>query len=58
VPHMVSTERGRELAEKYARPRGDYLGRIEAWGLDVFEGSLSEWIDALMSENGGCGGAE
>lgn len=35
---------------KYAPPRGELLGRIEAWGLDVYEGSPREWRDALMGE--------
>ena len=32
------------------RRRGDYLGRIEAWGLDVYEGSRKQWKDALLAE--------
>jgi hypothetical protein len=45
--------RGRELTAsgKHAPPRGEYLGRIETWGLDVFEGSPQPWIDALRQEN-------
>lgn len=43
---------GKRIVEsgKYARPRGEFLGRIQAWGLDVFEGSPQEWIDTLMRE--------
>ncbi len=44
--------RGKAIAAsgKYLRPRGEYLGRIEAWGLDVFEGSPQEWKNALHQE--------
>jgi hypothetical protein len=45
-------ERGRRIVEsgKYAPPLGKYLGRIEYWGLDVFEGSPQPWKDALAEE--------
>jgi hypothetical protein len=44
--------RGKAIAEsgKYLPPRGEYLGRIESWGLDVYQGSPREWIDALFAE--------
>jgi hypothetical protein len=44
--------RGRALAEsgKYLPPRGEYLGRLQSWGLDVCEGSPPEWVGALMQE--------
>ena len=35
---------------RYAPPLGEYLGRIEAWGLDVFENSPQPWKDALAHE--------
>jgi hypothetical protein len=35
---------------KYTPPRGTYLSRIEAWGLDVYEGSPQPSIDALIGE--------
>lgn len=43
---------GRAVAEsgKYSPPRGEYLGRIERWGLDVFEGSPQSWKNALAEE--------
>jgi hypothetical protein len=45
-------ERGRRIVESgaYAPPLGKYLGRIDAWGLDVFENSPQPWIDALLDE--------
>jgi len=45
-------ERGRRIVQsgKYAPPLGKYLGRLESWGLDVFEGSPQPWIDALYDE--------
>ena len=44
--------RGKAIAEsgKYAPRRGEFLGRIEAWGLDVYEGSPQGWKDALAKE--------
>jgi hypothetical protein len=44
--------RGESLSRsgKYAPPRGDYLGTITHWGLDVYEGSPQEWKDALAQE--------
>jgi hypothetical protein len=44
--------RGKAIAEsgKYVRPRGKHLGRIESWGLDVYDGSPQEWKDALLAE--------
>lgn len=44
--------RGKALAESgnYLPARGEYLGTIECWGLDVYEGSPQEWIDALWAE--------
>jgi hypothetical protein len=35
---------------RYAPSRGDYLGTIAYWGLDVYEGSPQEWKDALAQE--------
>lgn len=35
---------------KHAPPRGEYLGTITAWGLDVYEGSPQEWKDVLRQE--------
>jgi hypothetical protein len=45
-------ERGKQIANsgKYAPPQGAYLGRIESWGLDVYEGSPESWKDALLDE--------
>jgi hypothetical protein len=46
--------RGKAIAEsgKYDpdRRRGAFLGRLESWGLDVYEGSPQPWIDALIAE--------
>lgn len=44
--------RGRTIiaSGRYAPPRGKYLGRLEFWGLDVYEGSPQAWIDALLAE--------
>jgi hypothetical protein len=30
--------------------RGRYLGRVESWGLDVYENSPQAWKDALYAE--------
>jgi hypothetical protein len=55
-PPVTETEdwvaRGNALIEsgKYASPRGAYLGRIEHWGIDVYQGSPEEWKDALLAE--------
>lgn len=35
---------------KYLPPRGEYLGRIRHWGLDVYENSPRPWKDALFEE--------
>lgn len=35
---------------KYLRPRGKLLGRIQLWGLDVYEGSPQQWKDSLYAE--------
>jgi len=47
------TARGLRIIKsgKYVPPRGAHLGRIEAWGLDVYEGSPQQWIDALLAES-------
>jgi tRNA U34 5-methylaminomethyl-2-thiouridine-forming methyltransferase MnmC len=47
--------RGKVLAEsnKYLPPRREHLGRLDAWGLDVFEGSPQAWKDALLAESEG-----
>jgi hypothetical protein len=47
------TESARGLAAAIAAPaddRGAFLGRLESWGLDVYEGSPQEWKDALRQE--------
>jgi hypothetical protein len=47
------TEAARGLAAAIAAPtddRGQLLGRLQTWGLDVYEGSPPEWVDALMQE--------
>jgi hypothetical protein len=43
--------RGKAIAEsgKYT-PRGAFLGRLQSWGLDVYEGSPQEWKNALFAE--------
>lgn len=43
---------GKAIAEsgEYVPERGEYLGRIEAWGLDVYENSPEEWKTALRIE--------
>lgn len=43
--------RGKAIVEsgKYAPPRGEYLGRIDHSGLDVYAGSPQPWIDALFA---------
>ena len=45
-------EHGKAIVEsgRYAPKRGEYLGTIERWGLDVYEGSPQPWIDALFAE--------
>jgi hypothetical protein len=55
--HGEWIRRGREIFEsgKYAKPRGAFLGRLDSWGLDVYEGSPQPWIDALMAEQEGHG---
>jgi hypothetical protein len=47
--------RGKAIAEsgKYAPKRGAFLGRLESWGLDVYENSPQAWIDALQAEQEG-----
>ncbi len=44
--------RGKAIAEsgKHLPRKGAPLGRIEAWGLDVYEGSPQERIDAWLAE--------
>jgi hypothetical protein len=44
--------KGEAISEsgKYLPDRGEFLGRIQAWGLDVYEGSPTEWIAALIAE--------
>jgi hypothetical protein len=45
-------ERGKQIiaSGKHAPERGEYLGTIAYWGLDVYEGSPQEWKDALAQE--------
>jgi hypothetical protein len=38
---------------KYAPKRGAFLGRLESWGLDVYEGSPEPWKQALEAEHEG-----
>jgi hypothetical protein len=44
--------RGKAIAEtrEHDPPRGEYLGRLESWGLDVYDGSPKPWIDAWIKE--------
>jgi hypothetical protein len=46
--------RGKAIAEsgKYLTARGEFLGRLESWGVDVYEGSPQEWKSALFDEEG------
>ena len=37
-------------SSKHAPPRGELLGTITAWGLDVYEGSPQQWKDTLRAE--------
>jgi hypothetical protein len=50
--HAEWIARGKRIFEsgKYAPKRGNLLGRIQAWGLDVYEGSPQSWKDALAAE--------
>jgi hypothetical protein len=43
---------GERIAEsgRYVAARGELLGYLESWGLDVYEGSPQQWIDALVAE--------
>jgi hypothetical protein len=52
--------RGKQIFEsgRYAPARGKFLGRIETWDLDVFEGSPEPWKDALEAEQSGGRGAD
>lgn len=45
-------ERGCRIVEsgKYAPRQGEYLGRIDFWGVDVYEGSPQPLIAALIEE--------
>lgn len=56
----MDAERGKAivLSGKYAPERGEYLGRIECWGLDVYSGSPEQWKDALYAERRAARGAE
>jgi hypothetical protein len=53
--HAEWVRRGREIFEsgKYAAPRGKFLGRLESWGLDVYENSPEPWKQALEAEHEG-----
>jgi hypothetical protein len=44
--------RGKAIGEsgKHLPARGKWLGCLESWGLDVYEGSPQEWKDALAAE--------
>lgn len=35
---------------QHTPPRGEHLGTINHWGLDVYENSPQEWIDTLYAE--------
>lgn len=50
--HNDAADRGKAIVEsgKYAPPRGEHLGTIRHWGLDVFEGSPQQWKSALFEE--------
>jgi hypothetical protein len=43
---------GKEIFEsgKYAPKGGELLGRLDSWGLDIYERSPKEWIDAWVKE--------
>ena len=47
-----SAQRGKQIAESgmYEPPRGEYLGTIDLWGVDVYENAPREWIDTLFAE--------
>jgi hypothetical protein len=50
------TEAARGLAAAIAAPtddRGAFLGRLESWGLDVYENSPEPWKQALEAEHEG-----
>jgi hypothetical protein len=52
--YTAEVERGRLLAASGAHlPRGELLGHLEFWGIDVYEGSPQPWIDALLAERKG-----
>jgi hypothetical protein len=38
------------IFNKHIPERGEYLGTVEYWGLDVYDGSPQEWKDALIAE--------
>ncbi|HKH51844.1 MAG TPA: hypothetical protein VKA77_08635 [Mycobacterium sp.] len=44
--------KGKQVVEsgRYAPKRGELLGRLELWGVDVYEGSPQEWKTALARE--------
>jgi len=44
--------RGRTIIQsgEHTPPRGEYLGTIDHWGLDVHENSPHQWIDTLLAE--------
>ena len=40
---------------RYAPPRGELLGTITGWELDVYEGSPQQWKDTLyQDQESGC----
>jgi hypothetical protein len=47
---MVARGKAIIAGGKYAPTRGEFLGRIEQWGLDVYEGSPPQWKDLLIAE--------
>jgi hypothetical protein len=52
---LIARGRAIALSGKYLPPRGEFLGRLESWGLDVHEGSPQEWKNALLEEWGAHG---
>jgi hypothetical protein len=49
---VYDAERGRRIitSGKYAPERGEHLGTLQVWGLDVYEDSPQHWIDTLHTE--------
>ena len=47
-----NAERGKQIVDsgRHAPPRGEHLGTITHWGLDVYKNSPQAWKDALAAE--------